>query len=1109
MTFPGMTGPRFLAFVTVMLVVALMSVSFISCLENCNHTAGTESVTDSNPAIKAMLQPVNITPQQVMMPVHYTPGADKLSGIPTVYFSETGLALGVEWYVLVDNQYHYSQTSTVEFNISAGNYTFFMGCNYGYTPDPSSITATISGSDSFSIVFNESYLGKSPVYTYPYENVTSAIVESGPNAPTSWIGQTVSSPYGFLTVGGNGFSFYDPATGYAYSSTSTNGFLLGAAYHAGLFVLSGSGFGPGNGVELYTYNPVTGYTSDLTGEILSKSPGLDKNAYLTNVAYSSGLFFIYGEDGLSGGGVGVTGTASLLFTYNPLNGSIQNITGSADFPALTSTEMIGTPSGIYLMGGMLNVQKVGLFNYNNSTLSDLSSLIPANFSYSGLGENINMGAVLFRAGGMIWYNGTLYIGGETPKLALLAIHGTTSRNIFDSAGISVMGTNLSWYKGMITSISTSGNSIFAFATGNANNGTSTTDGTLLFRIGIGPAKVHAENISYVVPEFHGSVSATFSAFSNSAFLSLGSRLGRVEFGLIENLSDVELANRVALVNFTEYGFVSGRSWTVVVNSFTYSTSARSLLVKMPEALQSIYIPASEGLAVRNFRFELNVTGPLTVNLDYAQTQYVYFVATSLDGQIPWGISIENQTFTNHPYYYTNVYVNHTLINESKSQVYVELAPGNYSYAVVNEFHADAYFSNSSGRISLEGGTPKMVSLDIHIKLYSVAISSGINRLEWSVRLSGPPILRYLGKTSFSFNVTNASMLLPNGTYSMSFSSTPSYYPASSVVTFSVNGSGGNVSNPYLHGYTVTFLFPGKIAWVVSQMTIRNFTYSIRGNSTTFGLPAGSYSYSIQSMGENSPSAPNGTLDVSGNTTVSVPFVRKNLPVTFQVMDMPGGVLVSIDGKNYSISHSHPLNIYLPFGLNSIRVMSSERYYRLNYIINPYNQSQLSMLSLYTVNVTGTPPNYFDLYFYQVKYQLLVNILNLQNKSPLSGYVVYNSTSPPPIFQSSIASLSYLPPSLTTSYGQFSVSLAYGNYTIHLNSTKGYYLTRAVINVFVDKYIYLYVRAYKIQTPGVYDYLPGLTLLGMFVLVAVAAVYTRRRYITPKDQLKYQEIPYKH
>ncbi len=414
-----------------------------------------------------------------------------------------------------------------------------------------------------------------------YQNLTSKINGAIGYLPNQWVGQSVGSPYGFMTVGGNGFVLYNQSNGMNYSGY-TNGFMRGVAYQNGTFYIAGSGYGPISGVRLYSYNPINDTLLNLTSLFLSSSPGLSINAMFSQIVFYNGLFYLLGKDNLSSGNNVAGSTSGLFFTFDPSTMKVTNLSSLLAGQDFFYSEMEASPAGIFMLWQDYPSFKVMLFRYTG-TFTNYSSNLPSGFLYSGLDnyESSGMGTIFSTSNNMLWYNDSLYIGGELPgtsgntgvsqtNTTILSMNGTTG-------SVSVLDTG---YKGFISSLSTDGAHLIISGLKTGYNGTSYYSPLLLVSTNLTVGNFTVNDWSSLLP---GSMdpAATFTVYGEYAFIAGGATFGDVQFGLLYLFPTYSIA-------LSAFGLPSYVLWWATVDNQTLSAfSNYAITFHLPAGSYSI------------------------------------------------------------------------------------------------------------------------------------------------------------------------------------------------------------------------------------------------------------------------------------------------------------------------------------------------------------------------------------------------------------------------------------------------------------------------------------------------------------------------------------------
>jgi hypothetical protein len=166
----------------------------------------------------------------------------------TTRFSETGLPTNTIWSVTVGSATHRSNSSAVTFNLENGSYSFSVGAIPGYTPSPSGGIVKVTG------------VGRAVAITFtanPASKYSVTFDETGLPSKTNWS----------VTVG-------------SVERSSASSIVA-------LYI--------GNGTYNYSVGPVPGYTSSLTGGVLTVA-GTGQTIAVTFTADPSSQFSVTFEE---------------------------------------------------------------------------------------------------------------------------------------------------------------------------------------------------------------------------------------------------------------------------------------------------------------------------------------------------------------------------------------------------------------------------------------------------------------------------------------------------------------------------------------------------------------------------------------------------------------------------------------------------------------------------------------------------------------------------------------------------------------------------------------------------------------------------------------------
>lgn len=388
-----------------------------------------------------------------------------------------------------------------------------------------------------------------------FQNITSTVYSEGTLGPCCWVAQSLytsnAHSSGYLTVGGNGFTYYN-GTPSALPSIASSGFLTGAAWDSHEFLLVGqhySGNNPpsGGGVIMYMYDPLSASLTNLTSMF---PQSLSKNATLLETAWNGSTFFLLNMIGEEGGPLGTnTGTNRPLnlLAYYPTTNSLENLTSllPSDFQGVLNSEqaMSWTPNGLFLLLQTANGAKFGVLR--GLAFSDLSSKLPAGFLLAS-----NNGQVVTRFGYPLSWNGSaLYLGGKFAdnSIAIFVYNPTTNQ-------ITNYSSLFSGFSGTLVTLTSSMNAIFISGFHGTPN---SIGGPLLVAFNLTTNQI--TDLSSYVPSTFGPISTTVSN-GQTLFLA-GGVFGKIQYGLLNVLAAETTPRLVFNDEFAGLSLDTSRWWT--------------------------------------------------------------------------------------------------------------------------------------------------------------------------------------------------------------------------------------------------------------------------------------------------------------------------------------------------------------------------------------------------------------------------------------------------------------------------------------------------------------------------------------------------------------------
>ncbi len=280
--------------------------------------------------------------------------------------------------------------------------TFGGNNDYYYTSETSSTAYMVGESGTTSAM----YLDTFPLHSLTIK-VTMHPVPAPPSTPEFLLSNTIAGDGGYLTVGEDGFVLY--ANSRFESSNASEylpGSINGAAWDGREFLLAGETYPPNPTPLLYGYDPGDGALSDLTSIL----PAGGKNVALESVVWNGTDFLV-----IASGVLPDFQTVSLLYTYNPTTGVVQNdssLFASSQFLVNFAAELLSTPNGTFVFGtgqGPGGQISTGFGVLNGTSFTNLTAKLPANFYDVGEYDEITMAWGADR----VWLAGNTYAGGTS------------------------------------------------------------------------------------------------------------------------------------------------------------------------------------------------------------------------------------------------------------------------------------------------------------------------------------------------------------------------------------------------------------------------------------------------------------------------------------------------------------------------------------------------------------------------------------------------------------------------------------------------------------------------------------------------------------------------
>lgn len=447
--------------------------------------------------------------------------------------------------------------------------------------------------------------------------------------------------------------------------------------------------------------------------------------------------------------------------------------------------------------------------------------------------------------------------------------------------------------------------------------------------------------SFAVSLVNGSYNATAST-SNPGYVAQNPVITFTVSGSSVSES-ITFTSAVSVVTFSESGLAGGILWYVnLSNGMDLFTGGNGFSVKLADGSYSYTIQtANKVWSILPSSGSFTLTGaPLTVNAVFSKTTYsVDFSETNVSFSSTWFVNITGQS---------------PLTGTGHTDLTINLPNGTYSY-IVSTSDKTWVSTVRSGTFQISG-SGKIIDVTFQAVTYSVNFTeSGLpSGTLWYVNLTS-------GK-SLSSTTSTITASLQNGSYTYSVATADKIFN-STAGAFTVSGATPNVIVTFT---AVTY----KISFNETGMPSTDTWYVVISGSLLFypsngtlGLHNGTYSYSVHSS-DRTYSSHGGTFTVNGNSVdINISFSRVTYVLYFNETGLPTGTnwSVTFNGSTKS-SSSSTISFLVINGTYSYTIAKETGYYSNGQSSGSYSISgQPSVFSVYFnaySYVTGTvnPPN---------------------------------------------------------------------------------------------------------------------------------------------------------
>ena len=709
--------------------------------------------------------------------------------------------------------------------------------------------------------------------------------------PRYWNSQSVQGDGGIMTVGGNGFVFYNKTGIYTNGTIENSGFLISGAFQDNEFLMVGQDYFPEEGIIAYLYYPSNNSVDNVTS---SFAKGLSENATLFSVSPTNGGFIVEGIMETTTKGL------PLLYYYNTTYNKVTNL--SSDFPSWLSGVSGGQTA--YSAGYTYIAYKyqggIWVSYYHDNYMNIKGSNVTGNFNpLQGQYSPYRFDFMVANGTYLCMFGSTGIDYDQLEEIGYSADHNliTLGSTITKNSGMNYQYAILYGGNALILGDETSSGDTFALEYKSYNSNFSS-----------------AFSSNYLKMDSHFGSIFSASEFNSSIFISAGS-FSNLLFGTWDlNLSNFNIITYG--VTFEESGLPSGTTWYVNLSNEIDSgaITGSSYSLSLPNGTYTYEIATS------NPEYKPTAyTGSATVNgsavsesVQFSQITYpVTFTETGLPSGTTWYVNLSNGTDSG------------AITGSSYS---LSLPNGAYTYTVSTS--DKAYKPNIKSSSFTVNGTN--ISFSFYFGMpYSVTFTESNlpSGNTWYVNLSNGIDSGAITGTSYTFSLVNGSY-----TYTVS-TSDHEYAPGAYSGSVTVSGKSASVSIAFSEvTYSVTFTetgLPSGTTWYVNLSSGAD-SGAITGTSYSLSLPNGTYTYTISTSDHYfSPNVYSGSVKVSGSSkSEAISFSLVTYSVTFTETGIESGQSwnVDINGFTHTISGLS----FTIFGTNGTffkySIMNSSSYY---------------------------------------------------------------------------------------------------------------------------------------------------------------------------------------
>lgn len=622
----------------------------------------------------------------------------------------------------------------------------------------------------------------------------------------------------------------------------------------------------------------------------------------------------------------------------------QGLTGTAVTSATTTTDYLVT----FNESGLLSGTQWNVSMYNSSGYLVMTNISITNFTYFALTNGIYTFDILPVSGySLMISNGYIFVNGSnvTQKIVFtpssIHVHSVT----FEAKGFpsSVWNTTLDGVNQSATAFP--GYTSYLVPNGTYHFAVSTHTGYTAYPAK-GTIQVNGMNLTQQVFYYANSVNVSTVTFT-------GSNMHSGFMMQVEVVTQTKISFAYSLVYMntsasnTMLAYLPVGHYITQVMEANVFTNSYGFVVPGP----------SSNLSVVEYNSYLNITStaPVNASMTFPTLWKVTFEEANLRNVVSWNVTADssgllalhvNQTFIPSPKSYS-YFLGSANLSLSQTTLTGYLPNDTYGYtASVSAYNLNRSYNVSGANLTVYIYFPPFYTVTFTEVGLFVAYG-------WYVTVNGTNM--------FPNNTGVISFPLPNGTYSFVVAPYPpgDYIESPSSGNFTVDGSNFSQTVVFTPAIPVTFFVTGLTIGTEWSVTLNGTTMSAPFTSIQFNVPAGNYSFSVNTSSGFILSPSNGTVSVVYSpVSVHITNIGYGYPAKFTESGLPSGTAWYVNLSNGDMLHASTpaMTVELLNGSYNYTVVTANPYYSAksgSFTVDGAAQSVSVAFTAVVYNVTFT------------------------------------------------------------------------------------------------------------------------------------------------------------